>query len=419
MATVGYYAMTLGQGSVVQQDEIQDSGDIAVNVVDLSAAELDGLDALYVVNPSNGGIGSEFSTNLGNITDAVNDGMNLIIFDRYVAGNGSTAAADLPGGTNITLVRTVGTDVDVAAGAPSTFTNGPNGVIDDTTFDGGNFSTHGYATLASLPPGAVPLLTTGDPNQIVAFSYPLGSGMVFYATIPLDFYSGSNNAAITPAEIVSLFGNVQDTLCFAAGTLITTPQGDRAVEDLRGDDPVCTKDGTQHPIRWIKGSHVTKAALQASPNLRPVRITAGALGCGLPRRDLVVSRQHRVLVSSKIAGRMFGEHDVLIAAIKLTDLPGIFVDDAMTEVSYFHVMFDAHQIVLSEGAATESLFTGPQALKAVPRAARKELEALFPELTSAGYAPYPAALIPKGSAQKQLVMRHCKNNKPPVDHAPL
>ena len=74
------------------------------------------------------------------------------------------------------------------AGAPAAFSAG----LTNASLDGGNLSSHGYVTLSSLPPGAVPLLTRANANQIVASTYPYGSGTVFYSTIPLDFYSNAN-----------------------------------------------------------------------------------------------------------------------------------------------------------------------------------------------------------------------------------
>lgn len=409
MPTIGYYSMTNGQGLASQVNEITNNGDIAVNVTVPNAAQLASLDALYVVNPSNSGFGAEYLSNLGNISAAVNNGMKLIIFDRTV----TNANIILPGGSTITPVRDFAsaTDINVAAGAPTAFTNGANGVITDATFDGGNFSNHGYVELSSLPPGSTALLTTSDPTHIVAFTYPVGSGNVFYSTIPLDFYTGSSNAAITPAEILTLFGNTLDVICFARGTLIQTATGLRCVEQLVVGDQIAVMGGGTQPIRWIGSTKVSGAELRQTPALRPIRITAGALGNGLPSRDLSVSRQHRILVSSKIAARMFGTSEVLVSAIKLIALPGIYVDDSVEEVEYFHILFDNHEIIWAENTTCESLFTGPQALQSVPPAARAELFTLFPELQSLDYAARSAALIPSGKSQRKLVGRHLKNNK--------
>ena len=409
MAVVGYYSMTTGSGLASQVDEITNNGDTAVNVTEPNAAQLSALDSLYVVNPSNGGFGAEYIANLGDITAAVNGGLNLIIFDRAV----TNAQTILPGGAGITAVRDFdsGADVNVAAGAPSDFTNGPNGTIDDTTFDGGNFSNHGFVELSTLPPGATPLLTTSDPTHIVAFTYPVGAGNVFYSTIPLDFYTGANNPNITPADVFTLFGNTQEILCFTRGTLIETATGPKPVEALGIGDEIPVLNGDTVPIRWISSTKQRRRDLQRAPHLYPVRITAGALGRGLPTRDLLVSRQHRILVNSKVAKRMFGASDVLLSAIRLTELPGIYVDDSVEDVEYFHILFDKHQVLWAENVACESLFTGPEALKSVPQAARIELETLFPDLLSLTHSPTSAALIPSRKLQKKLVGRHLKNNK--------
>ncbi len=169
--------------------------------------------------------------------------------------------------------------------------------------------------------------------------------------------------------------------------------------------------GGSKRIRWISSTRLKGAALCRQPKHRPVRITAGALGDGLPLRDLMVSRQHRILVRSKVAERMFGTCDALIAAIKLTALPGIYVDEEASEVEYFHILFDSHEVIWAEGTLSESLFTGPQALKSVPHEARAELEALFPEMSALNYQAVSAAYIPSGKLQKELVARHLKNAK--------
>ena len=122
-----------------------------------------------------------------------------------------------------------------------------------------------------------------------------------------------------------------------------------------------------------------------------------------------------MLVSSKVAERMFGLNSVLISAIKLTELPGIEVDDSTTEVEYIHLLFDKHEVIFSEGAPTESLYTGAEALKALSYQAREEFLTLFPELNSADHIPESAVLIPKNGQQRQFVARLAKNRKMPLE----
>ncbi len=207
-----------------------------------------------------------------------------------------------------------------------------------------------------------------------------------------------------------------DFVCFAAGTRIVTCGREVAVEDLSVGDAVFTMDNGFQTIRWIGSKRLGADALARNPKLRPIRIAAGALGEGLPEQDLTVSPQHRLLLRSKVAARMFGGHEVLVPAIKLVGLPGIEQLTGCTEVTYWHFLLDRHEVVLANGAPTESLFTGPEALKAVSPEARAEIEALFPEIAEAGYRPVPARPIPKtGKQVSQLVARHVKNDMALVD----
>ena len=109
---------------------------------------------------------------------------------------------------------------------------------------------------------------------------------------------------------------------------------------------------------------------------------------------------------------MFGMIEVLTPAIKLTALPGIYVDDSVDSVKYFHLLFDHHQMIFAENAPTESLFIGPEALESLGTAVRREIFGIFPELADLNHIADPARLIPRGRLQAQLVTRHLKKNNP-------
>ena len=153
-----------------------------------------------------------------------------------------------------------------------------------------------------------------------------------------------------------------------------------------------------------------------SPHLRPIRIRAGALGDESPARDLIVSPQHRVLVRSKIAQRMFGADEVLVAAKQLLAHDGVELADDLTDVFYVHFLCERHEIVYSEGALTESLYPGPEALKSIGPAAMDELHELFPQLQdlSEGLEFEPARPLLKGREARSMAERHVKNEKPLV-----
>ncbi len=168
------------------------------------------------------------------------------------------------------------------------------------------------------------------------------------------------------------FETVQfNVVCFAAGTAIRTGKGETLIEDLAVGDMVWTKDHGLQPLRWI-GSRT----VPAKGHLAPVLIRAGAMG---NQRDLRVSPQHRMLVAGLNVELLFATHEVLVPAKHLVNGATISIQEG-GEVTYFHLLFDDHQIVEAEGALSESFHPGRQALDTLDQAARAEVIELFPEL---------------------------------------
>ena len=188
------------------------------------------------------------------------------------------------------------------------------------------------------------------------------------------------------------FVNIETVVpCFTPGTMIATPRGERAVETLQVGDRVITRDNGIQRIRWVGKRVLGAAELVRSAHMQPVRIRKGALGNGLPERDMLVSPNHRVLVANDKTALYFEESEVLVAAKHLTGLEGVdFAGPGA--VTYIHFMFDQHEVVLSDGVWTESFQPGDQTLSGLGNAQRNEIYELFPELkTSQGRAAYQAA----------------------------
>lgn len=200
--------------------------------------------------------------------------------------------------------------------------------------------------------------------------------------------------------------------CFAGGTLIATAAGMVPVEALKAGDMIATKDNGMQPLKLVLRRRVRARELDNNPKLQPVRITAGALGGGLPKRDLRVSRQHRMLASSNIVRRMFGTPSVLVAAVRLIDLPGIYIEAEDQDVEYFHLIFAAHQVIFAEGAPTESFLLNADTRKQLCPSAWEEFRALFPEAADHGFDEPPACPVPPQVMQRNLIARHLKNAKP-------
>ncbi|MGP6086026.1 Hint domain-containing protein [Antarctobacter jejuensis] len=179
--------------------------------------------------------------------------------------------------------------------------------------------------------------------------------------------------------------------CFTPGTLIATPQGERLVEDLVEGDRVITRDNGIQEIKWVGRKDLSGFDLARKPHFKPVLIQQGALGNNLPAHDMLVSPNHRVLVANDKTALYFEEREVLVAAKHLTGLDGVDEVEA-NGVSYIHVMFESHEVILSNGAWTESFQPGDYSLKGIGSAQREEILELFPELEHAeGIKAYASA----------------------------
>lgn len=167
-------------------------------------------------------------------------------------------------------------------------------------------------------------------------------------------------------------------ICFVSGTMIKTPHGERAVEDLAIGDLVLTLDNGARPIRWVGARDV-----DADGDLAPIHFEAGVLGSD---RELLVSPQHRMLVNPPELEMTTGEPEALVAARHLVNGRDVTVRTG-GRVTYHHFMFDQHEIVWANGVLAESFFVAAQSLGAMTPEMRHEFSALFPELMerSAGY----------------------------------
>ncbi|MEG3662638.1 Hint domain-containing protein [Celeribacter halophilus] len=198
----------------------------------------------------------------------------------------------------------------------------------------------------------------------------------------------SGTVTLTDGTTIS-FSGIETVICFGKGTRIATPYGARAVEDLKPGDLVLTMDNGLQPLRWVGARTVP-----ATGRFAPIEITKGALG---NERDLIVSPQHRMLLNGWRSEMLFNTSEVFAAAKHLVN--GSTIREAQGGfVTYYHLMFDRHEVIFAEGAASESFHVSDYSLTGVADDAREELFALFPELRS-----MPAQ---HGSTARQCLKAH-------------
>lgn len=208
------------------------------------------------------------------------------------------------------------------------------------------------------------------------------TGTTFYTADGSRYFTPTDGSVLTPGTITSTTFVTTSTQfdvidlgppCFAAGTLIATPDGPRMIEDISCGDLVLTRDQGAQPVRW-KGQR----RVSGRSKFAPVRIRKGALG---NTRDLRVSPQHRMLVSDWRAQYFLGEETVFCPAVQLINGDTIHCDPC-DQVTYVHLMFDQHEVIYAEGAESESFLVGDMHC-AEGSATRREILEIFPELESA------------------------------------
>ncbi|MDG1115714.1 MAG: Hint domain-containing protein, partial [Flavimaricola sp.] len=187
-----------------------------------------------------------------------------------------------------------------------------------------------------------------------------------------DVLTGKSGTVVLDDGSLLSFSEIETIICFTPGTRITTPMGMRPVEDLRPGDLVLTRDHGLQPVRWA-GSRT----VPGRGKLAPIRLKKGLI-VG-QQADLIVSPQHRVLMQGYRAQMFFGESEVLVAAKHLLADDRAYREDC-EEVTYVHILFDQHEVILAEGAPTESFHPGELGLNGIDDAAREELFSIFPEL---------------------------------------
>ena len=182
-----------------------------------------------------------------------------------------------------------------------------------------------------------------------------------------------------------------ETPCFTPGTMIATPEGEQPVERLNVGDDILTRDNGVQQIRWIGSRRMSGKELANAPHLNPILIKAGAFGGELPVRDMQLSPNHRVLVSSDATALYFEEREVFVAAKHLVNNRGVYEVESVG-TTYVHFLFDRHEVVLSDGTWSESFQPGDMSLRGIGNAQRQEIYDLFPDLRERAYAKrYPAA----------------------------
>jgi hypothetical protein len=175
--------------------------------------------------------------------------------------------------------------------------------------------------------------------------------------VPVGTYAGTGTGAsylsvpaaiatVTGAGLAALSVNSSNELtvaCYAAGTLIRTDRGEIAVEALAIGDRVVTASGRARPIRWIGTRSYGGYFIMGRTDILPICFKAGALDDNVPHRDLWVSPHHAMYYEG-----------VLIEAKDLLNGVSVVQAESIERVDYFHIELETHDVIIAEGALSES-----------------------------------------------------------------
>ncbi len=197
-----------------------------------------------------------------------------------------------------------------------------------------------------------------------------------FKVVPGETYTVTRTSTLVRANYDTFIA------CFTRDTLIETETGHRAIQDIKVSDRVRTMDNGLQSVRWTGSRSVPGTAAFA-----PIRICKGALG---NTRDLLVSPQHRMLITGRRAEMLFGEDQVLAPAKSLVN-DSTIVRCEVEMAHYHHLLFDRHEIIFAEGCPSESFYLSDLSLSTQDAAQRDELLQLFPELCNRDAAALPTA----------------------------
>ncbi|AXH72284.1 MAG: hint domain protein [Caudoviricetes sp.] len=145
----------------------------------------------------------------------------------------------------------------------------------------------------------------------------------------------------------SATGNNAVLVCFLSGSLINTPYGTKAVEDLSVDDEIITYvDGLAIPRRvtWAGQAHCNvRPHLPDDQAGYPVRICKDAIADSVPFKDLLITAEHCLFFDGKF-----------VPARMLVNGHSIFFDKSITSYDYYHIETEAHSVIMADGMLTES-----------------------------------------------------------------
>ncbi|GBQ89947.1 Hint domain-containing protein [Asaia krungthepensis] len=206
-------------------------------------------------------------------------------------------------------------------------------------------------TNMSSTPVAYQIATSGN-SQTITVTDSSGNTIASMSVAGTSFTAGTYSTSGRGPLTISKTGTTLSiealaSVCFLAGSMIRTPDGDRPVETLKsGDSVIVSAHGEQvvRKIIWVGSRHRTINPDRPDDEAGyPVRIKKHALGNDRPYQDLLVTSEHCVFINGRF-----------IPVRMLVNGESIVYDRTLTEYRYYHLETAEHAVIYANGAETES-----------------------------------------------------------------
>lgn len=243
-------------------------------------------------------------------------------------------------------------------------------------------------------------------NDIALFDGSPDGGGTFYSACSYALAEKCPIAGLSPTFAPVFAGNLDpEVACFVTGTRIATPDGERRIEDLEPGDAVLCDDGKMAPVRWTGRKRICPQRLSQMPHLRPVRIARGALGHGLPERDLLISACCTTMVRPSVHALASGDPEILLRIRDLLGMPGVRLDENCDRVEYAYFGLGRESTFFAEGVPFEALFIGRPLLPHVAPPHSGEVPVLLTALRQPPECDHPACVSPNLHRPRPAVAR--------------
>ncbi|GBQ11775.1 outer membrane protein [Swaminathania salitolerans LMG 21291] len=274
------------------------------------------------------------------------------VAEASVSGGATFSAASGASLTGVVTLQDGGTATiwGTTGGAINLVGDRNNGLTISGMENGGTVGTAIIGWSGSGPGNSDRIALAGVSPAGAIYTYPsndqvvitLGNGKTVTLTIPgvrsTGFLLVSDGSGGAFAEV-----------CFLAGSMIRTEEGDVPIETLRIGDTITTHDWRTNrpatrPVAWIG-----KARCQIRPHLPenaagyPVRVLKDAISDGVPYKDMLITAEHCLFFEGKF-----------IPVRMLVNGRSIFYDTSITAYDYYHVETEDHAVIMADGMLTES-----------------------------------------------------------------